>query len=369
MWLRIRALVVKEILAVWRDKKSRFILIIPPLLQLFIFSFAATLDVKNVPIGVVNYDQGEKSFELLQRFHGSRFFTNIHYLQSVNEAKNFLDNMRGLMVVVIDEQFSRNLEAHKQADVLLLLDGRKSNTTQIVAGYTSSIVDQYNHDFAAKAHLKQQHSRIVFRSWFNPNLIYFWYNVPALAGILTMLVALIVTGLSVAREKELGTFDQLLVSPLVPTEILIGKTVPALLIGMAEGAFIVFAGIGILGVPFHGSMPLLFIGMFVYITAIIGIGLFISALSQTQQQAVLGTYIFMSPSVLLSGFATPVENMPVWLQPVADIIPLKFFLIIAKGLFLKDIDAWIVFQNIWPMMIIAAVTLLGSGWFFRRNLE
>lgn len=369
MWNRIWALVIKEILALVRDKRSRIVLIVPPIMQLFVFAFAATLDVRNVPIGIVNRDNGEKGFELLERFRGSKFFTKIVYLDSVEAATPFINNMEGVMVLMLDEQFSRNLDAGKHADVLLILDGRKSNTTQIVAGYTSSIIDQFNRDFAARAHLKQQNSQIIIRNWFNPNLIYYWYNVPSLCGILTLLVALMITALSIARERELGTFEQLMVSPLLPMEILIGKTIPAIIIGMIEGSVILFAGVFIFQIPFQGNVLYLYLGMFAFISSIVGCGLFISSMCQTQQQAVLGTFVFMTPSVLLSGFATPVENMPYWLQPFSFLIPLKYFLVISKGVFLKGIDLRIVLMNIWPMLIIAVFTYSGAVWFFRRKIE
>lgn len=369
MWNRIRALIIKEFLAVWRDKRSRFVLIIPPIIQLFIFAVAATLDVKNVPIGIVNRDNGAESFELLQRFHGSPFFNKIVYLPSVASATPFIENMEGAMVMMIDSQFSRNLNSKKPADVLVILDGRRSNTTQIVLSYVSSIIEQFNYDFAAKANIKQQNTQLVVRNWFNPNLLYYWYNIPSLSGILSMLVALTVTALSVARERELGTFDQLLVSPLVPFEILIGKTIPAIIIAMLEGTFITVMGLLVYQVPFHGSVFLFYLSLFVFVCSIVGVGLFISSLAQTQQQALLGTFIFMSPSVMLSGFATPIENMPQWLQPITYLMPLRYYLVIAKGIFLKDVPPHVVLNNVWPMVLIASATLTCSAWFFRRRLE
>lgn len=365
MFNRIRTLIIKEILAFWRDKRSRFILIIPPIVQLFIFAFAATLDVKNVPIGILNLDNGKEGFELAQRFHGSPVFSHIIYLQSLDEIDPFIDNMQGAMVVSIDQQFSRKLEAREPAQVQLIMDGRKSNTTQIVAGYAASIIQTFNNDFTSLNQIQQQNTILIQRNWFNPNLLYYWYNIPSLSGILTMLVALLVTALSIARERELGTFDQLLVSPATSFEIIIGKTVPAVIIALFEGSIIIFAGIYVFQIPFTGSLLLLYCSMLVFILAIVGVGLFISSLSKTQQQAVLGSFLFMSPAVLLSGFATPIENMPPWLQPVTFLIPLRYYLIIAKGVFLKDIPTDIVFNHIWPMAIIATFTLLAASWFFK----
>lgn len=368
MLYRIMTLIRKELLAVLRDRKSRMSIVVPPLIQLLIFAFAATLDVKNVPIGILNRDNGEKAFELVQRFHGSPMFTKIVYLQGVEEIQPFIDNQNGLMVLSIDEQFSRNLDRKKPANVELILDGRRSNTAQIAAGYTGSIVQQFNTDYTARAGIKQQNATLMVRNWFNPNILYLWYNIPSLVGTLSMLVCLIVTTQSVARERELGTFDQLLVSPLLPGEILVGKMIPGIILGMFEGLLMLLIGIFIFGVPFTGSIFLFLIAQFVFVSSISGIGLFISSLSGTQQQAMLGTFVFMMPAVLLSGFATPIENMPTWLQPFTALIPLKYMLIISKGIFLKAMPASIVFNNVWPMVVIAFFTIMGAGLFFRRRL-
>lgn len=369
MWNRILTLIWKELLGIWRDPKSRSAILAPPVIQLFIFAFAATLDVKNVPIGILNRDHGEQAFELAQRFHGAPTFSHIVYLKGVQEIAPFIDEQRGVMVVSIDEQFSRNLDAKKPAVVQLILDGRKSNTAQIVAGYTSIIIDQFNQDFSAKVGVHQQNTRLFPRNWFNPNLIYYWYNVPCLVAILSMLVSLIVTSLSISRERELGTFDQLLVSPLLPFEIVVGKMIPGVIISLIEACFIMAVGVFIFQVPFTGSFLLFLFSLFIFISCIVGAGLFISSLSMTQQQAILGTFVFMVPSVLLSGFATPIENMPNWLQPVTYFIPLRYMLVIAKGTFLKAMPASIVLQNVWPMAVIAILTLTASGLFFRRRLE
>lgn len=369
MWNRIISLIKKELLAVLRDPKSRSAIIFPPIIQLVIFVFAATLDVKNVPIGILNRDNGEQGYEFVQRFHGSPTFSHIVYLNAVDEIAPFIDNQRGVMVVHLDEEFSRNLDANKPADVQLILDGRKSNTAQIVAGYTNSIINQFNSDFAAKVNSKQQNTRLFPYNWFNPNLIYPWYNVPSLLAILAMLTALVVTSASVARERELGTFDQLLVSPLLPLEILIGKMVPGIIIGVAESAIILIVGTLLFQVPFEGSLLLLYFSLFIFVSCIVGVGLFISSLCSTQQQATLGTFTFMVPSVLLAGFATPIENMPTWLQPVTYFIPLRYMLVISKGIFLKDMPASIVLDNIWPMVLIAIFTMSCATWLFRRRLE
>lgn len=367
---RILSLIWKELLTVLRDRKVRLSILLPPIIQLLIFTYAATLDVKNVPIGILNRDNGEQAFLLVERFYGTKIFNNnIIFLKGVQEIGPFIDLQKGVMVVSIDEQFSRNLDAKKPATVQLILDGRKSNTAQIVAGYTSQIINRFNNDYTAALDLKIQNVELIPRTWFNPNTLYYWYNIPCLVGVLSMLICLVVTTQSVARERELGTFDQLLVSPLMPHEILIGKIIPGIIIGFIEGTFMLTMGTLVLGVPFTGSLLLYFMSLFIFVSSVSGIGLFISSLSTTQQQAMLGTFVFMVPSVLMSGFATPIENMPQWLQPFTYIIPLRYMLVISKGLFLKAMPAKIVLENAWPLIVISCVNFIGAAWFFRRRLE
>lgn len=362
--MRILALIWKEILVVLRDKKSRISILLPPVIQLFIFAFAATLDVKNATIGVVNRDNGERAFELMERIIGAPIFKKIIYLESMDQIGPFLDRQNGLLVVSFDEQFSRDIDQGKTASVQLICDGRRSNTNQILSGYIGQIVSQYGKEIAPAPK-----TVIVPRNWFNPNVQYLWYNIPCLVGTLSMLACLIVTSQSIARERELGTFDQLLVSPLTPFEILVGKSVPGILIGFTEGICMWAIGTFVLGVPFTGSFCLFALGLMVFVTAISGVGLFISSMSATQQQAMLGTFVFMLPSVLLSGFATPIENMPVWLQPFTFLMPLRYMLIISKGLFLKALPFDIVLNHIWPMMLISIGTLTAAALLFRRRLQ
>jgi ABC-2 type transport system permease protein len=367
---RVKALIWKEMLAVLRDPKVRISILLPPIIQLCLFTFAATLDVKNVSMGIINRDAGEQGFELVERFFGSPIFNyDIQFLQGMEEIGPFMDHQKGLLVLSIDEQFSRNLDAGKPADLQLIFDGRKTNTAQIVGGYIEQIVNDFNNDFTAKHDEMIQNVELVKRIWFNPNTSYIWYNIPCLVAILAMLTCLVVTTQSVSRERELGTFDQLLVSPLRPFEILIGKVVPGIIIGMIESLLMLVIGVWMLGVPFTGSFLLYVISLFVFTASISGIGLFISSISSTQQQAMLGTFIFMMPAVLLSGYATPIENMPTWLQPVTYLIPLKYMLIISKGIFLKAMPARIVMESIWWLLGIGVFNLVGAGIFFRRRLQ
>jgi ABC-2 type transport system permease protein len=366
MYQRILSLILKELEGVWRDYKVRFSLLAPPVIQLLVFTFAATLDVKDVPIGIFNKDTGESSYELIQRFVGSPPFSKIHFISSEEEVISYIDNQKGLMVISIQDDFSTLLNQQNTASIQLILDGRRSNSAQITAGYASSIIANFSNELAPEP---SSQPILVSRNWFNPNLQYYWYNIPSLVTTLSMLTCLIVTSISVARERELGTLDQLLVSPLKPTEIVIGKIIPGILIGFLESLVLIFVGIFIFGVPFRGSILLLFLSILVFVSSIGGIGLFISSLCQTQYQAMLGVFTFIVPSILLSGFATPIENMPVWLQPITYFIPMRYMLILSKGLFLKAIPLSVALKNLWQMVLIALFMLVGAGLFFKRRLE
>lgn len=365
----IRTLIVKELLAAWRDPRGRFILVWPPLIELLLFTFAAIQDVTNVRMGVVNEDYGTAARDLIARFEGSPNFAEVRHLRGEADIAPAIDSRSVLMVLHIGPNFSRELAADRPGSVQLILDGRRSNAAQLVAGYAEAILNTYDRELAAQRHEPQPPSAAIARVWFNPNRETTWNSVPGLVVILTAVMGLVVTALSVARERELGTFEQLLVSPLQPLEIIIGKTVPALLIGLAEATMIIVAGVLIFRVPFHGSLLLLYASMVVYLAAVIGVGLFISSLARTQQQAILGAFVFLVPAITLSGFASPIENMPDWLQWATLANPVRHFLVIVKGLFLKDLPAAEVLRNLWPLAVIAAGTLTASTWLFRRRTE
>lgn len=367
MWDRIIALIIKELWAVWRDPKSRMVLIIPPLIQMVLFSFATTLEVKNIEVAVLNRDMGGHGVEVVQRLAGSKdLIKRIRMMSGEAEAAESLASQKVLMILRIPPDFSRNLDAGKSGELELMLDGRKSNAAQILEGYVTTMANQYADELPARP---IGHPVVMPRAFFNPNLESAWNTVPALTAILTMVLGIVVTGLSVARERELGTFEQLLVSPARPHEIIVGKTVPGMLIGMAEGSTIIAYAHWVFGVPLTGSVPLLYLAMAVYLAAVIGVGLFISSLVATQQQAMLGAFTFVAPAILLSGFATPISNMPDWLQTVTLGNPARYFLVVLKGVFLKDMPAGEVLAQIGPMALIAVITLWAASWLFRHRLE
>ena len=319
--------------------------------------------------GIKNHDFGQFSREFIYRIAGSPEFTKIVMLESEDELKHALDTQKVLLAVEIKEDFSRKILSNKPGDIYIAADGRKSNSSQIALGYIADIAQSYNTYLVDKYGKSSGRTEIKPRNWYNPNLIYTWFTITGLIGVLSMLTSLSVTALSIAREKEMGTFEQLLVAPVNPWLILTGKALPALLIGVLEGSAMLLAGVLFLDLPVRGNLLHFYPSMIVFIFAVVGLGLFISALVKTQQQAVLGVFLCVTPIVITSGFATPVENMPEWLQYGAMLNPLKYFLVIIRGICLKEISTATVLNNTWPMLLIALGTLGTASWFFRSRIR
>lgn len=362
---RLRAQFIKEMLSLLRDPRSRLIVFVPPLLQLLVFAFAATLEVRNVDIAVRDQDSGRGSHELLLRLDSAQFIHRVRRVDNRAELRALLDGGKVIAALDIPPDFSRKLVAGQPAPVQVLLDGRRSNAGQIALGYLSAIVA----DMGAETGTAAIASPVAVRHWFNPNLVYRWFIVPGLTGILALFSALLITALSIARERELGTFDQLLVSPTSTLEIILSKSLPALAVGTLLGLLMVVAATTLFMIPFTGSFLLLLFGLVLFILAVVGIGLMISAFSQTQQQAILGAFAIGVPAVLMSGFATPVENMPLFLQWLAQAIPLTHFLIIIEGSFLKSMPPSDILASLWPLALIAAITLTLATVSIRGRLQ
>lgn len=367
MITRLKAQIVKELLSLLRDPRSRLTLVGPPLMQLFVFSFAATLDVTNVSLAVLNEDSGRWSQEMIHRLDGANFVGELTFVDTPGQLAAMIDRREAIAAVRFPADFSRDVGTGRPALAQVILDGRRANSSQITLGYLNAIASSVGAEVEAAA--GRTSPEIATRHWFNPNLIYRWFIVPSLSGILAMLIALIVTALSIARERELGTFEQLLVSPAQSIEIVIGKTVPALLIGTILGSVMISAGVFAFEIPFTGSLVMLFCSLMLFILSVVGIGLMVSSICQTQQQAILGTFSVAVPTILISGFTTPIENMPGWLQLIAEASPLKYYLIIVRGTFLKALPPAEIFANAWPMALIALVTLSSAIVIVRRNLQ
>jgi len=367
MFNRLVTLITKELQLAFRDPQSRRLLLMPVILQLAVFPFAATLEVKNATLAILNEDPGAESTELVKRLTIARAFPKQILVTSQHELTTVIDDQQALLALEIPPDFSRRLAAGQPAQLLAVVDGRRSNSAQIALGYAQNIVQAYGDERAAARGVPAP-SQIVVRNWFNPNLEYRWFMLPVLVAIITTIGSLIVTALSIAREREQGTFDQLLVSPLTAGLIMVGKTVPAIVVAGGQATLIALAAVFVYGVPFQGSVLLLYLSMLFYALALAGFGLFISSLCETQQQAFLGVFTFMVPAIMLSGFIAPVENMPLFFQWLSWIDPLSHFIVIVKGLFLKGFGIDLVWRNLWPLLVITVFTMSIGYWMFRRRI-
>ena len=366
---RIFALAIKELLAILKDKKSRIMLIGPPIAQLLVFGYAASYDLNRIPVAVYNQDRSGPSRELIARVIGSPHFDLVSVIDHDAQIAPLIDNKDVLMVLHLNADFSENLKRRIPAQVQVIIDGRNSNTALLTLGYLRSIFTDFNLEWSAEQGLRAPPAELKIRPWYNENLLSRWFVVPGIIGLLTLVITTVVTGLSVAREREAGTFDQLLVTPMRPVEILIGKSFPGILIGLIEGSFILLMAIYWFEIPLRGNLGALYLGMFLFLLSAVGIGLMISSLAVTQQQGILGAFLFLVPAVILSGFATPISNMPELVQQLTYINPLRYFLVILRGVFLEGDSYELLFNQYWPMVIIALVTLSLAGWLFRNRMN
>ncbi|WP_297048955.1 ABC transporter permease [uncultured Desulfovibrio sp.] len=373
---RMLTIVRKELLVLLSNRTSRFLIIVPPLLQIVVFGWAATMEVRNVDVAVLSRDSGLWSREILHRLEGAPTFRSVVHLEGAEAVRPVLDARKALFVLVFDEEFSRNVERAQPAEVQVILDGRRSNAAQIAASYLSQIVEDVARTtpagLAART-AREGAANGVFRldvrtrCWFNPNLEFQWFFLPNLIGMLSLMLGLVVTGLSVAREREVGTFDQLLVSPATPTEIALAKLVPGCLVGLAHGTIFLLITVFGFGVPFNGSVALLYAAMLVFSLAAGGVGLMVSSLSSTQQQAFLGAFTVGVPCILISGAVTPVMNMPVFLQHASQLNPLRHFTTLCQGVFLKDITLASALLNLGKIGLISVAAVSVAVWMFRRR--
>jgi ABC-2 type transport system permease protein len=365
MWGRIFALIVKELTSLWGDKRTRFVLLIPPLIQVVIFANAANYDVKNVPLSVWNEDLGAQSAELIRGFSGSGAFSIAPPVWSEAEAQTAIEDKDAAAVLHVGQDFSADILAGKPAPVEMIIDARRSNTALLVGNYAASIVASYNAGLpgasAAPVH-------VTVENLFNPALQSKWFILPGLVVILSLMMTILVSALSLAREKELGTFEQILVTPLRPMEIMTGKAVPALIVGVVEANIVLLASLILFGLPFVGSILVLELCLVAFAMAGVGVGLAISAVAQTQQQAMLGVFVYAAPAIMISGYAAPVENMPFALQLLSYLDPIRYMMVIARGLFLEELPAIVVWQQLWPMVLIAAVLLVIATKLVRRAI-
>jgi pyoluteorin transport system permease protein len=367
--LRIVALTRKELLAVLKDPRARMSLLLPPIVQCLLFGYAATYDLNHVPYAVLDRSQSVASQALLAGFDGTGLFERVANLRTQEEVRAYVDDRRALLAVEIPDDFARRLAAGRAADVQIIADGRNSNTAGTALGYAQAVVSAFNARWRAARGLPGAPVTVQARAWYNPNLVTRWNMIPGLIGTLTMIQTLMLTAMSVAREREQGTFDQLLVTPFRPAEIMAGKALPSMLIGIVQATGVLLVAQLWFRIPFQGWYPTLYAGLNLFVLAAVGIGLVVSALCQTMQQAMLFSFILIMPFTLLSGLTTPISNMPRSLQYFTLVDPLRYAIDIAQRVYLEGAGLGVLLPDLWPLAAIAAITLAAASWLFRYRLQ
>ncbi len=351
---RIRQMVIKEFIQLFRDPRMRVFVFIPPLIQLFVFGYVATLDVSNIPTALYDLDHSSASRDLAERLTASGYFTIAARPQSPQELRGLLDQGAVLCAVQIDRGFQRDLLKHRPTAIQVILDGTHSNSALVAQGYVGRIVARYNADLAGGT-APPGVVDLRTRAWYNPSLRSRNYNVPGVIALIVTLMSLVLTSMAVVREREAGTMEQLMVTPLRPIELILGKTVPFALISFFDMLLVTVVGVFWFAIPIQGSLLLLCFGTALYLLTVLGIGLFLSTVAGTQQQVLMATLFFFMPAILLSGFVFPIASMPPLFQYLTLLNPLRYFLVIIRGVFLKGNGIAV----LWPQLL--ALVLFGVG--------
>ncbi len=367
--LRIMALTWKELLAVLKDPRARMSLLIPPVVQGLIFGYAATYDLNHVPYAVLDQSHSASSRQLLAGLDGSGVFERIADLHSPSDIVRVIDQRRALLVLQFDQDFDRQLASGQSASVQVIADGRNSNTAATALGYVNAVVAAFNSRWRQDHSLPGPTVQVVNRAWFNPNLETRWNMLPGMIGTLTLIQTMMLTAMSVAREREQGTFDQLLVTPFRPFEIMAGKALPSMLVGMVQATGVLLVAQLWFRIPFAGSLLTLYTGLLFFLMAAVGMGLLLSSVAATMQQAMLYSLLLILPFSLLSGFTTPLSNMPAVLQYFTALNPLRYAIDIARRVYLEGVGLGVLTGDLWPLAVIAAITLTAAAWMFNNRIE
>lgn len=371
---RILHLMRKEVLELKQDPRLFGVVIIAPIMQLTVLGYAATTDVRDVPIAIVDADRSTASRDLVQRFASSANFKIVGMPGSTSDIDRYLDHGEAWMVISIPANFGQAVSAGRSATLQIAADGTDSNSTTVAMGYAQTLIAGYSQDLAAQmVRLKPDATSAPLalvtpeiRVWFNPRLESRDFMIPGIVALLLLVVTTNLSAMAIVREKEIGTLEQLSVTPLARWELITGKLLPYAVIGIIDVVLVLVVAINWFEVPMRGSITLLFGMCLIYLLSTLGLGLFVSTVSQTQQQAMMTSiFFFLMPMIYLSGFIFPIENMPAWIQPFTYLIPLRYFLEIVRGIFLKGIGLEILWPQAlalftWGAVVLALATLRSS---------
>jgi ABC-2 type transport system permease protein len=362
MWGRLKQMLIKEFIQVFRDKRTRFLLFGPPIIQMLMFGYAATFEIYHVPTVVLDLDHSQESRELISRFSSSPYFDVQRQLTDYRQVGDLLDQGKATIGLEIHAGFAQNLRKGQTAPLQVIVDATNSNTALIASSYITQIALGFAQDYQ-----KDRIYRILpqvleeipsvqleQRPWYNPDLRSRWFFVPGIIGSLTLVLVVTLTAFAVVREREIGTLEQLMVTPIRPFEFILGKTLPYFLIGLFDVSLIATVGTFWFEVPFRGHILVLFAGAILFLLSMLGVGLLISTISSTQQQAMVTSFFFIMPAVIFSGFGFPISTMPKWLQYLTYLNPLRYFLVVLRGTYLKGVGM----EILWPQML--AMAALGT---------
>jgi ABC-2 type transport system permease protein len=377
MFTRVKHILIKEFIELWRDKWGRFRLIVPPLIQMLVFGYAATFEVYHVPTIVLDLDHTQESRELISRFISSNRLNIIDAARSRHDVTDAIDRSDAAVALVIDAGFANLLRKGQQAPLQVILDGTNSNSALIALGYVDTIAGRYAQDYGADLArrvggmqgMRQIQVTLEQRPWYNEGLNDRWFFVPGVIGTLTLVIVVNLTAFAIVREREVGTLEQIMVSPIRPAEFILGKTIPFFVVGLGEVALIAGAGILWFGVPFVGNPFILLLGTALYLLSTLALGLLISTVCSTQQQAFATNFFVLNPFFILSGFSFPIASMPQVLQWFTYLNPLRYYLVIIRGTFLKGIGLDVLWPELVALAALATVLLTISILRFRKTLD
>ncbi len=370
---RIRPIIIKEFRQIWRDPRSLIVLLVFPGLLVLFIGYALNFDVRHIPFAVFDQDKTAQSREFIRGFSNTEYFDFRYSVESYSEIDVLLDEGKANIAIVIPTDFSKNLISNQDATVQVLVDGANSNTATTAISYVNAIVQTYSSKLASRVLARS--GREVYlpidlrpKVWYNPELLTAKFLVPGLIGFLLMLSAVISTSLSVVREKERGTMEQLMVSPLHTIEVTLGKTFAYLIIALFASALVLAVGFVFFDISVRGSIVLLYTGILIFLLGALGQGLLISTVAQTQQVAfMISVFSSLLPAFLLSGFVFPIQSMPVVLQVISNIVPVKFFLVVVRSVILKGAGFLAIWDQLLYMALFAVVTITISSFRLLRK--
>jgi len=377
MLRRILHMLIKEFLQLRRDKWARFQLIAPPIIQMLIFGYAATFEVNRVSTAIIDFDHSPESRELAARFTGNGRFQIAELAANRNQLGDLIDRSKVAVAIQINPQFAELLRKGQTAPLQVIVDGTNSNTALIAMDYVNQIVtrfgDEYKRDYmnrVAPQYLPFLPAvQMEQRPWYNPDLNSQWFFVPGVIGSLTLVTILNLTAFAIVREREIGTLEQIMVTPIRPIEFILGKTVPFFFVGLAEVALVAVAGTLWFSVPFRGSLLVMLLGSSLFLISVQAVGLLISTLCSTQQQAFASGFFFLTPAFTLSGFAFPIASMPKAMQLLTYLDPLRYYLVILRGIFLKGTGVAVLWPQMFGMALLGAILLAISVMRFHKSLD